>query len=202
MGHELGRRVRAIRPGGMLRRWRCSARLSTDRCCPWRTVRDRCYGHAEGTAGGATLAPAGQQRSPARLEGETNPRRPLPCWQTAEGRAAAARCGRLALVDAPVIKEPIQEPDKSRDTECQQDREDHQQGEHNDEPLQVLPQVLPLEPREVAAWHLCASSQPSQGGGVPLTVEKWTDVGSGDGCYAAAATASSTTSLGADGLNS
>lgn len=39
-------------------------------------------------------------------------------------------------------------------------------------------------------------------GGVPLTVEKWTDVGSGDGCYAAAATASSTTSLGADGLNS
>ena len=39
-------------------------------------------------------------------------------------------------------------------------------------------------------------------GGVPLTVEKWTDVGSGDGCYAAAATAWSTTSLGADGLNS
>ena len=39
-------------------------------------------------------------------------------------------------------------------------------------------------------------------GGVPLTVEKQTDVGSGDGCYAAAATTSSTTSLGADGLNS
>ena len=42
----------------------------------------------------------------------------------------------------------------------------------------------------------------AQIGGVPLTVEKWTDVGSGDRCYAAAATASSTTSLGADGLNS
>jgi hypothetical protein len=22
-----------------------------DRCCPWGTVRDRCYGHVEGTAG-------------------------------------------------------------------------------------------------------------------------------------------------------
>jgi len=25
--------------------------LPTDRCCLWGTVRDRCYGHAEGTAG-------------------------------------------------------------------------------------------------------------------------------------------------------
>jgi hypothetical protein len=47
---ELGRRVPAVRSAGMLRRWCCSARLQTDRCCPWLTVRDRCYGHAEGTA--------------------------------------------------------------------------------------------------------------------------------------------------------
>jgi hypothetical protein len=49
--NELGRRVRAARSRPMLRRWPCSATLSTDRCCPWGTVRDRGYGHAEGTAG-------------------------------------------------------------------------------------------------------------------------------------------------------
>ena len=33
-GHELGRRVRARRSAEMLSRWRSSAHLSTDRCCP------------------------------------------------------------------------------------------------------------------------------------------------------------------------
>jgi hypothetical protein len=35
----------------MLGRSRSSAHLHIDRCCPWVTVSDRCYGHAEGTAG-------------------------------------------------------------------------------------------------------------------------------------------------------
>lgn len=34
----------------MLRRWRNSAPLPTDRCCPWVAVKDRCYGHREGRA--------------------------------------------------------------------------------------------------------------------------------------------------------
>src|SRR6266545_1099631 len=54
-GHELGRRVLALRSAGMLPRSGSSARLPTDHCCPWGTVRDRCYGHAEGTARGYEL---------------------------------------------------------------------------------------------------------------------------------------------------
>jgi hypothetical protein len=48
---QLGRRVPALHSAGMLRRRRRSGRFLNDRCCPWGTVRDRCYGHAEGTAG-------------------------------------------------------------------------------------------------------------------------------------------------------
>jgi hypothetical protein len=35
----------------MLGRSRSSVHFHIDRCCPWVTVSDRCYGHAEGTAG-------------------------------------------------------------------------------------------------------------------------------------------------------
>jgi transcriptional regulator with XRE-family HTH domain len=50
-GHELGRRVRARSSAGMLRPMAQLSVSRPDRCCPWGTVRDRCYGHAEGTAG-------------------------------------------------------------------------------------------------------------------------------------------------------
>jgi hypothetical protein len=64
VGAELVERVTGIEPAS--RAWkarpgapltldaapmRSSACLTTDRCCPWGAVRDRCYGHVEGTAG-------------------------------------------------------------------------------------------------------------------------------------------------------
>src|SRR4029450_1713430 len=74
---------------------------------------------------GATWAPAGQQRA----SGWDQARATTGLVAGAEGRGAAARCGRLALVDAQVIKEPIEELDYCRDAERQQAPEDPQQGD-------------------------------------------------------------------------
>jgi hypothetical protein len=86
-GPELGRRVRALSSAGMLHRSCSSVCLPTDRCCPWETVRDRCYGHVEGTArrGRRWLRPCGNGH---QLDRRVRPALGdhLPRWQVAGGR--------------------------------------------------------------------------------------------------------------------
>jgi hypothetical protein len=88
--HELGRHVRAVCSAEILRRWRSSRSLLIDRCCPWLTVSDRCYGHAEGH-GSARTNPA--LRGSDGRELNRRVRRPnhddhLPRWQEPQARGS------------------------------------------------------------------------------------------------------------------
>jgi hypothetical protein len=73
-GHELGRRVQAVRSRRMLHRWRRSGTRSTDRCCPWGTVGCRGYEHAEGTAGEDEVGSGLAAMVTTQREGEARPR--------------------------------------------------------------------------------------------------------------------------------
>jgi hypothetical protein len=64
------------------------ALVPTDRCCPYGTVRDRCYGHAEGKAGEDEAGPVSRRWPQAQPEVETRPGRPA-CFVGKGGRPAA-----------------------------------------------------------------------------------------------------------------
>jgi hypothetical protein len=65
----------------MLRRWRCSARLSLDRLLSVGDRQGPVLRARAVTAGKDDVGSAEYQRSPAQPEGEASPRRPLPRWQ-------------------------------------------------------------------------------------------------------------------------